>query len=340
MKPDKDMCVATQTLAPIKLVFSKLHKVGSTSLKEAFVTLIEPPTSWWKCAFDPYSHEFMNEVRGHRIDHILPKCIKKDNQSGGVMLPVERVILLRDPMERLISVWLYTLGNFIFGMRKYSESVKNENGVVASKIFNMTTLSITKKEIAHFISVNKFHTSYVQFFAGPRSKKTHFGNKKNKKKKKMKPLVHSSNDTQADLSSLQDSVLLPHAIKVLEDDYTLFATTETLPSFFVYLSCRFGLNVSATCDKFITRSVTRRNMQYFRNITRPAPEALFNAETLAYLAEYIQPDKLLWLQAQTKHEKQLAEYGYTIKTATEVWRRHCGESFLKRNASDVKTVMT
>jgi hypothetical protein len=322
-------CSDVKTLATTRIVFSKLHKVGSTSIKETLLTLFEPPASWWTCPFDPYSHEFMTEVHGLRMAEILPQCVKRDQDSGEI-LPVETMIVLRDPIERLVSSWLFTLGNYIFQMRNLPSAVKDTNLVVAAKIMNASMPTITRDELAHFHSLNKYTYAYTTFLAGtPNYRRVKLANRTVKQARKKR----RSEDTAT------PQELLPAAMKVLREDYSLPCTTERLPSLFTLLACRHGLNLSATCDKFITRNTGQRNNKYFGTAERPPADVLFNQEAFAYLQEIVQPDMVLWQMARSRHEQQLAEAGHTVESATEAWRRHCAGGFTKKSSSFVRTVM-
>jgi hypothetical protein len=240
-------------------------------------------------------------------------------------------------MERLISLWLYTLGNYIFQMERVPRAISDANMVVPHKIMNSTMLTITKKELRHFHSVNDFTYSYTNFFAGLPNKRAKLMSREARKSKSLSKV----NSEQAIKRPRTVPVLelLPTAIKVLEEDYTLLGTTENLPSLFVYLSCRYGVNISATCDKYITRNTIRRNSAYFGSVDRPPAETLFNAESFLYLKEITHSDNVLWQIAQQKHEQQLAEYGYTLKSATEAWHQHCDGGFTKKTKSSLGQVM-
>ena len=299
------------------------------------MTLVESPSSWWNCPFDPYSHLFMTEVQGKRMSDVLPHCVNSDQND--TLFPIDRMIILRDPIERLVSAWLFTLGNYVFHMRHVKpEVIKEKNLVVPKKIFNSSMFNISKDEVAHFHSLNRYTYSYSSFLAGSPSPKARLKKKKVMKKKKKKK---KKNSQKIEPSVVTDRDMLPNATKVLTEDYTLFGTTEMLPSLFVYLSCRYGLNISATCDKFITRNVGDRNFKYFGSADRPPASTLFNNETFAYLQEIVQPDYVLWQTAQLKHVEQLGEYGYTVQSATEAWQQHCGSGFTHKSNSYIRGVM-
>jgi hypothetical protein len=267
----------------------------------------------------------------HDFKSLVAECIET-NSNSRLQPSVEMITLIRSPLERLMSTMLYYHGNFFNSINKSGKPTAeiDKARLVLEKVSNRTALTVTVDEMSFFLDLFQFYFSYEVLF-GQQSYEQH------RKKKGMQPLIISHGVVKT--SDAPEMMAMAKAN--LEQNFAVVGLTEQMPSLFTYMSCRYGVPLNTTCDKYITRATARKYKSFFGSTSRPKAETLFSPPVIDFLTQYLEKDSEIYEMALAMHKKQLAVYGLTIESATEQWQSVCGTEFSrKRQMANNKHVMT
>ena len=296
---------------------------------------------WWKCKADPYSHSFLDIYCLMGKEPILKECMKPGAKRPSFL------IQLRDPVERFGSLLLFGLGAYTMALKSCVDSPKEKLSIeITLQNIERAYRNVTVSGLREF-----FHCMAK---GGKRNYEYKLATKPKRSRQVLKHSLNTriysflsyqmllGNREDRVFSGVNDPAMVSSAIENLRQDFDIVGITEHMPSLFVLLSARFNITIQSTCDKFITRATSHRNIKIFGSAVRPPTRETFSKEVIDFLQnEFLVGEQKIYNEGLRIHKEQLHKYGYTIASATELWDEQCAElKGERRSKSFVPGAMT
>jgi hypothetical protein len=228
---------------------------------------------------------------------------------------VDFAILLREPIERLGSTFLFFMDFF---KKIVTAHAKNE----FDRETSLSALAMVNKN-ASAITAQDFRTLCETIADGNKN----ISHEHPPGRGYLSTVMHSYQGILAGkkfYSGTSNREAVQRSVSNLHERFQLVGITEHMPAFYTLVSKKYNINLNNTCDKYIMRNTVWRNNKLFGTLERPKTRDMFNSEVVNYLeTELLAGETEIYDAGGQMFVKQLAHFNLTIESATSIWNANC-----------------